>query len=755
MSQTATGAAEQLLAKIKSGATAVEESWIELLEQPIQNAQFYREFARGMRKNGALESAHTMILMLMDQLLASEDFTSLYTVARAVAHFWPDSPEIRKHASKALKGLHGSNPNFSAMIAACKGLPLENALEKFESFDRLAPGNVYGHAYWGEGIIKNLDMTGNQVVAEFEDETRTLPMDFFLKHLKYLPPGSFLALRTTNVSKLEEMAEEDPAGMVRLALAGAADGRLKQSELKELVIPVIGESAWTSWWQRARNDLRVDSMIDIDAKGGARAEIALRKTPKTFEEELEEVFFSPDVDLSARSNLVAQAQKSGVSSPELLKKMIQQLEREYVDGTSFPLSRKLAYAFMQSDLSALSGGAGNESRIDSARDLISQADSYTFLPEMDNQDYAIRALKMLLDKDGKAAAAKAAAIFPFSQSRLAQAIWKEIDTDEHVQVAAHAMRKLLDRPLQNSDTYAWAMRNLMDRRWPHLEDYIPLSGFVPETLQLISEWQHRVERRVGDKQELAAAKSLVAKIRSALQSRNFGPLCEAAENMSAEHVQQLRHSIQINDAFNDAFRNTADRQISLTRRDLETGAGGREAAASSPESELHWTTAKAREQKLSELRELNTVIIPANSVEIEKARAEGDLKENAGYIYAKEKQKLLMQQLARLQQDLSTARVYPKKNVRVDSVGFGVEFWADNLKTGEKEHFTVLGRFETDPDKYILSYQSPFMEHFIGKKAGDQVLVKHPGGGETPYKIDRITNGLESGEWDMPEETQQ
>src|SRR5690606_34928033 len=106
-------------------------------------------------------------------------------------------------------------------------------------------------------------------------------------------------------------------------------------------------------------------------------------------------------------------------------------------------------------------------------------------------------------------------------------------------------------------------------------------------------------------------------------------LCDAAEQMDLEQVRRLRRSVQGHSALSEAYRAAAERQLVLTRRELLDEKGGAAAAAapgSAPVTSsdaIHHCTPRAREQKLNELNELNTVKIPENSREIEKARSEG------------------------------------------------------------------------------------------------------------------------------------
>ena len=59
----------------------------------------------------------------------------------------------------------------------------------------------------------------------------------------------------------------------------------------------------------------------------------------------------------------------------------------------------------------------------------------------------------------------------------------------------------------------------------------------------------------------------------------------------------------------------------------------------------------------------------------------------------------------------------------------------------------MLGRWEADAERQILSLQAPLAQQFMGHKPGDEILIEHPGGGSTPYQILEITNALESGDW--------
>jgi transcription elongation GreA/GreB family factor len=261
-----------------------------------------------------------------------------------------------------------------------------------------------------------------------------------------------------------------------------------------------------------------------------------------------------------------------------------------------------------------------------------------------------------------------------------------------------------------------------------------------------------------DRERAADAKSLASRLRTYFSAKKFEVLCRAAEQMTLDQVNRLRRQVSNHPAFNETMRSEADKQLGMTRRDADTlvnqqvTASAMRAAAEipanvpqelRPDNDVHWTTPAGRLAKFAELEELRTVKIPHNQAEIEKARAEGDLRENAGYTYAKEMQKVLMAQLAKMQRDVATARDYDPAKVNLTTVGFGVRFTALNLDENTDETYTVFGKFEASAENNVVSYQAPFTQQFLGRKLDEEFTVRRVDGREVRYRVTRIENALE------------
>ena len=131
-------------------------------------------------------------------------------------------------------------------------------------------------------------------------------------------------------------------------------------------------------------------------------------------------------------------------------------------------------------------------------------------------------------------------------------------------------------------------------------------------------------------------------------------------------------------------------------------------------------TKESFENKQRELKHLLEVEVPMNSKEIGEAMAKGDLRENSEYKAALEKQDLLSSTCAKLRDGLRNAQIFDRK-VDEKRITFGTKIVLINNKTNEKEEFTVLGPWESDPAKKIISYLSPFGANIYNRKESEEI----------------------------------
>ena len=114
---------------------------------------------------------------------------------------------------------------------------------------------------------------------------------------------------------------------------------------------------------------------------------------------------------------------------------------------------------------------------------------------------------------------------------------------------------------------------------------------------------------------------------------------------------------------------------------------------------------------------------------ISEARSHGDLKENAEYHAAKEEQSHNEGRITEINDIIARANVIDVTKINNDGkVIFGATVFLENLDTGEKIDYKIVGRDEADLKKKLLYFQSPLGKGLIGKNKKDLVEINTPAG---------------------------
>ncbi|TAK91212.1 MAG: transcription elongation factor GreA [Burkholderiaceae bacterium] len=140
-------------------------------------------------------------------------------------------------------------------------------------------------------------------------------------------------------------------------------------------------------------------------------------------------------------------------------------------------------------------------------------------------------------------------------------------------------------------------------------------------------------------------------------------------------------------------------------------------------------TARGAELLKAELQRMKSVDRPAVINAISEARAQGDLSENAEYDAAKERQGFIEGRIMELEAKLSNAQIIDPKTLDADGrVVFAATVDLEDLESGDKKTYQVVGDDEADIKFGKVSVNSPIARALIGKSAGDVVEVQAPGG---------------------------
>src|ERR1700722_5915942 len=135
-----------------------------------------------------------------------------------------------------------------------------------------------------------------------------------------------------------------------------------------------------------------------------------------------------------------------------------------------------------------------------------------------------------------------------------------------------------------------------------------------------------------------------------------------------------------------------------------------------------------------ELNHLRSVERPKVIQMIATAREHGDLKENAEYHAARDKQSFIEGRVKELEDKLARAEIIDPSKLAGSRVAFGATIKVQNTETEEESIYRILGADEADINQGILGVTSPLARGLLGKEVGDEVKVRMPGG-ERTYEI--------------------
>ncbi len=146
-------------------------------------------------------------------------------------------------------------------------------------------------------------------------------------------------------------------------------------------------------------------------------------------------------------------------------------------------------------------------------------------------------------------------------------------------------------------------------------------------------------------------------------------------------------------------------------------------------------TVEGAERLRAELKRLKTVERPAVIQAIADARSHGDLSENADYDAAKERQGFIEGRIAEIERKLAGAHVIDPKSIDADGrVVFGATVEIEDLDSGDRSNYQIVGDDEADIKSGKISVNSPIARALIGRTEGDAVEVQTPGGARA-YEI--------------------
>jgi len=614
-----------------------------------------------------------------------------------------NTAQLADLAMDYLKNRYGTDPHFNEKIRLI-GMRnrefFQGAISNFELLSHMKKGKYVFHTGgWGVGEIIDVSMIREQLSLEFDYVPGKKDLSFAnaFKTLIPLPDDHFLALRFGNPDELEKKAKDNPLEVMRMLLRdlGPKTAAEIKDELCELVIPA---SEWTRWWQTARAKVKKDTMIETPEE--LKDPFRLRLAEVSHEERLAKALESkPDAN-----TLIQMVYSFTKDFPEMLKKAdfkaaLSAKLKEMLSYQEISDAQELQIHFFLEDLS----GEKNYphipdllKRISSIEEMIAKIDILSFkkraLVEIrkHRSDWQDIFLNMFLKVD---------------QSALKDYIMGELLQSPSADALKKKIEDLYIYPSRSPDTFLWYFQKVVSSDSLPYSDKEGKSRFFEAFLVLLSFLE-----------QSATERDLIKKMHSLLSAGRYAIVRQIMQGSSIEDVKEFLllatkcHSLSDHDI--KIFHSLAE----VVYPTLAKGRKKHEGA--SVDQNVIWTTQEGYQKLQKRIQQIATVETVENAKEIEIARAHGDLRENAEFKSALEKRDRLQAELKFLSDQLNKCRIITHEDVPTDKVGVGTIVECKN-KQGQKISYTLLGPWDADPDKYILSFQSKLAQEMKDLKVSD------------------------------------
>lgn len=577
---------------------------------------------------------------------------------------------------------------------------------------QLAEAGCCTHRSWGFGRIKSVDTVFARFAIDFPGKPGH-PMDlgFAAESLKPVPKDHILARKATDLDAVRHLAAHH-IDLIKIVL-NSFGGKATTDQIQSVLVPDVIAEDWKKWWEVARREMKKDGHFIVPTK---KTEPIVYQAQETSLQDRLLADFRAAKGLKARILVVAEMIKVVSDLKDkttAANEVISVMNPDIVAYQRTQPAVALEAIFARDELCEACGLQPAAGEVTAAQ--IWSQDGIRFGPLLE----AIPAAKhhRALESFKAANPEKWVDVLRGSLNLVSAKLAKEIVSllihNGKLDLLKETLSKSISQHTASSELLLWFGRE-------RTEDYVDILG--PEVFRAMltamerDQFQEKRSNRLRD--FILEDQALIA---------------ELTASADIEIVKDLTRALKLSPVFDDMDKRSLLARLVKAHPAVQSLVSGEQ---TKQESTLlvSWESLERRRVEYQDLVEKK---IPANSKEIAIARSYGDLRENHEYKAAKEMQKILMRQKEDLEAALNRARGQDFANAKTDVVGPGTIVVATDLSSNQTETFTILGAWDSDPDKGVISYLTPVAMALLNRKVGDEVEFELHGS-KRRHRIEKI-----------------
>ena len=571
-----------------------------------------------------------------------------------------------------------------------------------EQLEKLKPGTFCLHKSWGFGRVTEWNLLLNQILIDFAGKkSHPMQVQYAAENLTSLSPEHFLVRKANDLVSIKKLATEDPVAVVR-SIVESFSGQATVAQISEwLVGDVFTEAEWKRWWESTKKLLKASGAFSVPAKKTDL--IQLRGEGVSHTDELIASFTKarqPKEQITALEQIIKFHQQFKGSEKQL-QLIVTSIENVAARNQKMHPGLAFELIIARDDLlerfpllhTTHIGLTLSKLILDEEKRLMS------ILPKLPaaKEKKVLQALPAVL---GPRWTERALQFMQGSHGRMIAQIARVFgDAGQHAELKIMLERSIREHSA-TSEILVWLCSER--ERWSDL--------IKPELLGAILAALER---------EQYNAPSRGSKLHRALvEDRQL--VGEIFANGDIGVARDTMRRLQLSPLFDELTKRSLLGRIVKVYPGLEGMITATQAQEKTAPLIVSWSSLERRK---GEYEALVKTKIPENSKEIAIARSYGDLSENFEFKAAKQMQSVLMRRKAELEQMLHNARGTSFEKVDTSLVSIGTVVTLRSSDSSKEETYTILGAWDGDPDRHIISYQTAIAQTLLGHKLGEVISL--------------------------------
>lgn len=561
---------------------------------------------------------------------------------------------------------------------------------------QLAEAGCCIHRSWGFGRIKTVDTVFARFTIDFQGKPGH-PMDlaFAAESLKPVSKDHILARKAMDLDAVRHLAAHH-IDLVKIVL-NSYGGKATADQIQQVLVPDVINDDWKKWWEVARREMKKDGHFIVPTK---KTEPVVYQAQETSLQDRLLQEFRAAKGLKAHVAVVAEILKV---IPDLKDKAaaaneaIAALNPEIASHQRTQPAVALEAIFARDELREAAGVPAAAGEITAAQVWLQEGIKFGPLLETIPAAKHHRALESYKQANPDKWQDVLRGALNSVSAKLAKEIASMLSNNGKLDLLKETLARLINQHAAGSELLLWFGKE-------RTEDFVDILG--PEVFRAMLT---AMERDQFNEKRSNRLRDFI------LEDQQL--IAELTATADIEVIKDLTRALQLSPVFDDMDKRSLLARLVKAHPAVQSLISG-EQARQETALLVSW---ESLERRQTEYRELVDKKIPANSKEIAIARSYGDLRENHEYKAAKEMQKVLLRQKDELEAQFSRARGMDFANAKTDVVGPGTIVRVTDLSTNQVETFTILGAWDSDPDKGVISYLTPVAMSLVNRKVGDEV----------------------------------